>query len=85
MALKIADREVNGVAVLTLEGRIVLGEETVTLREKAKGLLATSRALHRRDHRSPERDWSGSGTRATYGMGAPRSGEFSESAGRRLA
>ena len=43
MALKITDREVNGVAVLTLEGRIVLGEETVTLREKAKGLLATGK------------------------------------------
>jgi anti-sigma B factor antagonist len=40
MALKITDREVNGVAVLALEGRIVLGEETVTLREKVKGLLA---------------------------------------------
>ena len=40
MALKITDREVNGVAVLALEGRIVLGEETVTFREKVKGLLA---------------------------------------------
>jgi hypothetical protein len=40
MGLKITDREVNGVAVLALEGRIVLGEETVTFREKVKGLLA---------------------------------------------
>jgi len=40
MALKIANSEVNGVDVLALEGRIVLGEETVTLREKVKGLLA---------------------------------------------
>jgi anti-sigma B factor antagonist len=40
MGLKITGREVNGVAVLALEGRIVLGEETVTFREKVKGLLA---------------------------------------------
>src|SRR5277367_704113 len=43
MALKITDREVNGVAVLVLEARIVLGGETVTLREKAKGLLDTGK------------------------------------------
>ena len=40
MALRITDREVGGVAVLALEGRIVLGEETVALREKVKSLLA---------------------------------------------
>ena len=39
MALKIANREVDGVAVLALDGRIVLGEETVALREKVKSLL----------------------------------------------
>jgi anti-sigma B factor antagonist len=39
MALKISNREVDGVAVLALDGRIVLGEETVALREKVKGLL----------------------------------------------
>src|SRR5712691_674264 len=39
MALKISDHEVDGVAVLALDGRIVLGEETVALREKVKGLL----------------------------------------------
>jgi anti-sigma B factor antagonist len=39
MALKITNREVNGVAVVTLDGRIVLGEETTALREKVKGLL----------------------------------------------
>jgi anti-sigma B factor antagonist len=39
MALKITKREVDGVAVLALEGRIVLGEETVAFREKVKGLL----------------------------------------------
>jgi anti-sigma B factor antagonist len=40
MALKITSREVDGVTVLSLEGRIVLGEETSALRENVKGLLA---------------------------------------------
>jgi len=40
MALKIKNHEVDGVAVLALEGRIMLGEETSTLREKVKTLLA---------------------------------------------
>ena len=40
MALKLTNREVDGVAVVALEGRIVLGEETKALREKVKGLLA---------------------------------------------
>lgn len=39
MALKITNREVGGVAVLALDGRIVLGEETISLREKVKSLL----------------------------------------------
>ncbi len=39
MALKITEREVDGVTVLEMEGRIVLGEETVGLREKVKSLL----------------------------------------------
>lgn len=39
MALNITSGEVNGVAVVWLDGRIVLGEETVVLREKVKGLL----------------------------------------------
>lgn len=39
MALKITNRDVEGVTLLTLDGRIVLGEETVALREKVKGLL----------------------------------------------
>jgi anti-sigma B factor antagonist len=43
MALKIMDREVDGVTVLALEGRIVLGEETIALREKVKGLLAAGK------------------------------------------
>jgi anti-sigma B factor antagonist len=41
MALKIINREVDGVAVMGLEGRIVLGEDIVALREKVKSLLAT--------------------------------------------
>ena len=39
MALKINNREVDGVTVVALDGRIVLGEETNALREKVKGLL----------------------------------------------
>ena len=39
MALKIASHEVDGVVVLALDGRIVLGEETIGLRDKVKGLL----------------------------------------------
>jgi anti-sigma B factor antagonist len=40
MALKMTNREVNGVVVLGLDGRVVLGEETSSLREKVKSLLA---------------------------------------------
>lgn len=40
MALKVTNREVEGVAVVALEGRIVLGEESNQLREGVKGLLA---------------------------------------------
>jgi anti-sigma B factor antagonist len=39
MPLKITNREVDGVTVLALDGRIVLGEESGALREKVKGLL----------------------------------------------
>jgi anti-sigma B factor antagonist len=39
MALKITNGKENGVVVLALDGRIVLGDETVSLREKVKGLL----------------------------------------------
>jgi len=39
MALKITSHESDGISVLALDGRIVLGEETVALREKVKGLL----------------------------------------------
>src|SRR5258707_559186 len=39
MALKFASHELDGITVLALDGRIVLGEETVALREKVKSLL----------------------------------------------
>jgi anti-sigma B factor antagonist len=40
MALKISNRDVNGVSVVALEGRIVLGEERDALREKLQSLIA---------------------------------------------
>jgi anti-sigma B factor antagonist len=40
VALKMTNREVNGVAVVALDGRIVLGEESNALREKVKSLIA---------------------------------------------
>ena len=40
MALKFTNREVDGVAVLALDGRIVLGEESNALREKVKAVVA---------------------------------------------
>ena len=40
MALKMTNREVDGVAVAELDGRIVLGEESNALREKVKSLIA---------------------------------------------
>ena len=40
MALKMTNSNVDGTSVLTLDGRLVLGEESKSLREKLKGLLA---------------------------------------------
>lgn len=40
MALRITERDVNGVGVLVLDGRIVLGEESNSFREKVKSLVA---------------------------------------------
>src|SRR6266446_1479169 len=40
VALKMSQREVDGVIVVALDGRIVLGEESNALREKVKALLA---------------------------------------------
>ena len=42
MALKMTSREVDGVSVIGLAGRVVLGEESNALREAVKGLLAGS-------------------------------------------
>jgi len=42
VALKMTNREVDGVAVVELEGRIVLGEESNALRERVKSLLASN-------------------------------------------
>ena len=43
MALRMADRDVNGVTVLDIEGRIVLGEESNAFRERVKSLLAAGK------------------------------------------
>lgn len=43
MALKITNREVDGITVVEMEGRIVLGEESNALRELIKGLLADNK------------------------------------------
>jgi anti-sigma B factor antagonist len=40
VALKMSQREVDGVTVVALDGRIVLGEENNALREKVKRLVA---------------------------------------------
>jgi anti-sigma B factor antagonist len=43
MALKMTQREVDGVTVVALDGRIVLGEESNALREKVKSLIAAGK------------------------------------------
>ena len=43
MALKMSQREVDGVVVVALDGRIVLGEESNALREKVKSLIAAGK------------------------------------------
>jgi anti-sigma B factor antagonist len=40
VALKFTNREVDGVSVVALDGRIVLGEESNALRERVKALVA---------------------------------------------
>lgn len=40
MKLKITSSDVNGTSIVTLDGRIVLGEESQSLREKLKSLIA---------------------------------------------
>jgi anti-sigma B factor antagonist len=41
--LRITERNVNGIGVLVLEGRIVLGEESNSFREKVKSLLTAGK------------------------------------------
>jgi anti-anti-sigma factor len=43
VALKITNREVDGVNVLALDGRIVFGEETSAVRDQVKTLLAAGK------------------------------------------
>jgi anti-sigma B factor antagonist len=43
MALKINNREVDGVSIIGLDGRVVLGEESNALREQVKSLLAAGK------------------------------------------
>ncbi len=43
MGLQITERVVDGVTVVALDGRIVLGDETNAFREKIKALLAEGR------------------------------------------
>jgi anti-sigma B factor antagonist len=43
VALRMTERDVNGVSVIDIEGRIVLGEESNSFREKVKSLLAAGK------------------------------------------
>jgi anti-sigma B factor antagonist len=43
VALRMTERDVNGVVVLDIEGRIVLGDESNSFREKVKSLLAAGK------------------------------------------
>src|SRR6202011_3585512 len=43
VALKMTDREVDGIHVVALDGRVVLGEESNALREKVKSLLGAGK------------------------------------------
>ena len=43
MTLRMTERNVNGVGVLVLEGRIVLGEESSSFRERVKSLLTAGK------------------------------------------
>jgi len=43
VALRMTDRDVSGVTVVEIEGRIVLGEESNSFREKVKGLLSAGK------------------------------------------
>jgi anti-sigma B factor antagonist len=43
VALRMTDRDVSGITVVEIEGRIVLGEESNSFREKVKSLLAAGK------------------------------------------
>jgi anti-sigma B factor antagonist len=43
VALRMTDRDVNGITVLDIEGRIVLGEESNAFRERVKSMLAAGK------------------------------------------
>jgi anti-sigma B factor antagonist len=43
VALKINEREVDGIAVVGLDGRVVLGEESNALREEVKKMLSSGK------------------------------------------
>ena len=43
MSVKMTSSEVDGVSVVELDGRIALGEESDSLREKLKGLVASGK------------------------------------------
>ena len=45
MALKISNKTANGVMVVYCSGRIVFGDETASLRETVKNLMAENRQL----------------------------------------
>jgi anti-sigma B factor antagonist len=45
MSLKVETRQVDGVTVVTCQGRIVLGEEAAGLRDTLKKVLTTSRQI----------------------------------------
>jgi len=40
MSVRMTNSEIDGVSVVTLDGRIVLGEESTSFREKLKSLIA---------------------------------------------
>jgi anti-sigma B factor antagonist len=43
VALRMTDRDVSGITVVDIEGRIVLGEESNAFRERVKSLLAAGK------------------------------------------
>ena len=45
MNLKMSEKVVDGITVLSVSGRVVFGDEASALRDKVKALLATSKQL----------------------------------------